>query len=550
MKILEGLTQGSEKWKEVRGKYRVASEASMVMDCHANVSRAELIRMKATGSEQAFSDWVERNILDKGHKVEALARPLIEAELGELYPVVGLDDTETYLASFDGITLMEDTVWECKQFSKSKFADVQNQKVPECDYWQVIHQMMVSGAEKAVYTVSDGTPENTISVELRPNPKDFATLQAAWDQFDADVAAYQHTAVQEKPMGKSEIKLPTLLVEIEGSVSNSNLPVFQSQALAMIQAINTELVTDEDFSNAEATVKALDVGEKELESVKARALAQTASIDDLFKTIDSLKSEMRDKRLLLNKLVKSEKEARRLEQIKRGQDALNAYIAEKNEQFTGRVKLPALDGHFAIAIKGKKTMQSVVDAIDTQLAQCKIQVNQDALLLRANLELLNNQAGDYKFLFSDIAEIAFKDTEDLESLIKARIADHKEAEAKRIAEIERQAAAKAQAEAERKAREDAERQAREQAEAERKVQVEAASQQSEQIKQTKQPESPVTQPYQPPHSVHDDAEDTVTITRAEYNQLLLAQDLLNALQAAGVDNWSGYSDAMEMLNAA
>jgi hypothetical protein len=43
---------------------------------------------------------------------------------------------------------------------------------------------------------------------------------------------------------------------------------------------------------------------------------------------------------------------------------------------------------------------------------------------------------------------------------------------------------------------------------------------------------------------------TVTITRKEYGALLASRDMLEALEAAGVDNWSGYPDAMASLKAA
>lgn len=523
------LTQGSDEWKAVRGKYLTASEASMIMDCHAQVSRAELLRMKATGTEQEFSQWFSERVLENGHRVEALARPIIEARIGEeLFPVVGVDDTDTYLASFDGITLVGDTVWECKQWNQEKAADVKNQRVPICDYWQVVHQLMVSGADKGIYTVTDGTPENTISAEVLPKPSDFRQLMAAWDQFNEDLQNYQHKPVIEKVQGKAQIDLPALVVEITGSVSNSNLPAFQSQALAMIQAIKTDLVTDEDFANAEQTVKALDAGEKELDSVKAKALAQTASIDELFKTIDSLKGEMRDKRLLLNKLVKSEKEARRFEQIQRGQSGLKEHIDTLNEFFTGRVKLPDMAGDFAGAIKGKKTMQSIHDAIDSELARCKVEANQQAELLRQNIGVLNELASNHKFLFADASEILFKQRDDLIALIKSRISDHEKAEQARL-EAERE-----------RIRQEEERKAQEQAKAEAKLHIEEKSPQKTQTS------APIrTETINPVQT-----EETVTITQSEYNALIHDREMLNALLSSGVDNWDGYSLAMETLSNA
>ncbi len=43
--------------------------------------------------------------------------------------------------------------------------------------------------------------------------------------------------------------------------------------------------------------------------------------------------------------------------------------------------------------------------------------------------------------------------------------------------------------------------------------------------------------------------ETVTISRGEYDQLLADQAKLRALEAMGVDNWSGYSAAMDQLAA-
>jgi len=39
----------------------------------------------------------------------------------------------------------------------------------------------------------------------------------------------------------------------------------------------------------------------------------------------------------------------------------------------------------------------------------------------------------------------------------------------------------------------------------------------------------------------------VTITQEEYNKLLEDSNFLEALRGVGVDNWSGYSEAFELL---
>lgn len=42
--------------------------------------------------------------------------------------------------------------------------------------------------------------------------------------------------------------------------------------------------------------------------------------------------------------------------------------------------------------------------------------------------------------------------------------------------------------------------------------------------------------------------DHVTITKEEYDALLRASQKLAALEAAGVDNWEGYGDAIFSVN--
>jgi hypothetical protein len=46
----------------------------------------------------------------------------------------------------------------------------------------------------------------------------------------------------------------------------------------------------------------------------------------------------------------------------------------------------------------------------------------------------------------------------------------------------------------------------------------------------------------------EDQEEMITITKAEYDELIEDQKLLIALQGAGVDNWDGYDYAIESLD--
>ena len=84
---IHNLLQGSDDWHAFRFNHHGASEAAAMLGLSKKVTRSELVRMKATGLAKEFSDWVQENILDYGHEVEALARPFAERVIGDdLYP--------------------------------------------------------------------------------------------------------------------------------------------------------------------------------------------------------------------------------------------------------------------------------------------------------------------------------------------------------------------------------------------------------------------------------------------------------------------------------
>lgn len=76
MPTVHDLIQGSDEWHRFRLDHFGASEAAAMLGLSPHVKRGELLRMKHTGQPKEFSDWFQKNILDNGHAVEALARPM------------------------------------------------------------------------------------------------------------------------------------------------------------------------------------------------------------------------------------------------------------------------------------------------------------------------------------------------------------------------------------------------------------------------------------------------------------------------------------------
>ncbi|ELI8099904.1 YqaJ viral recombinase family protein [Yersinia enterocolitica] len=422
------VQQGTPEWHALRSRHFTASEAPVMMAASSKMRRDELLNMKATGSEREISDWVQTNLFDKGHAQEATARVIVESMIGsELFPATAIDDHGYLLASFDGMTMMEDVLFEHKMWNATLAQAVKDKDLPPEYYWQLEQQLLVSESEKVIFVVSDGTEDNFVWMEYLPVAGRREALLAGWQQFEQDLNGYTAPEIKDIPQGKALMRLPALLVEIEGAVKESNLTVYQNQALAFIQSINTNLVTDQDFADAEETVKFCEKAEKELDLIKQQALSKTEQIDLLFRTIDTLRDEMRNKRLDLSKLVKLRKEAIRLEILNKAKTALAEHITNINKQLA-MVTLPAIPADFATAIKGKKTLTSLQSAANDELARAKIAANQLGEKYQANLALFTDIEPAYKTLFADINQIIALEHEHLALMIEQRITRQKQIE--------------------------------------------------------------------------------------------------------------------------
>jgi putative phage-type endonuclease len=433
------LQQGSPEWLAHRLTVRNASDAPAMMGASPHVSRADLIRQRATGIEREIDDATQRRF-DRGHEVEPALRALAEKIIGEdLYPVTGVSDDGYLGASFDGVTLDGTQIFEAKQPNAEKLACIDREEIPQADYWQIVHQFAVcETADICLYVVGDGTEEGSAELTILRSDiaHDIPKLIAGWRQFDADVAAYTPEPSAAPPaVGRAPSALPALRIELTGMVTESNLHEFRDRAIQVFQGISTDLQTDQDFSDAEQTVKWCKEIEDRLKAAKEHALSQTASIDELFRAIDSISAEARAKRLALDKLVSRRKEEIRAEIVQRGVDAVLAHYRTINANL-GEYELgfPAcLRSDLAQAIKGRKTLDSMNDAMNAAVASAKIDASEAAERVRANIAVLSESAAGLEHLFADRrALIVGKTPEDLRNLIAARVAEHQQREAARL----------------------------------------------------------------------------------------------------------------------
>lgn len=424
MKI-HNVAQGSAEWHALRGQHFTASEAPAMMGASKYQTRTDLLTLKKTGIAPEVTQ-SQQYIFDKGHATEALARPLVEVMIGEeLYPVVGTSGN--LLASMDGATMLGETLFEHKLWNESLVAQVRAEDLGPHYYWQLEQQLLVSGAERVIFVCSDGTAENFVSMEYRPVAGRAAQLVEGWKQFEADLAGYEVADAPSIVVGKAPDELPALRIELTGMVTASNLKVFEQSALAVIDSVKTTLATDQDFADAKKAVKWCGDVEDAVTAAKKQALSQTQTIDELFFSLDRISKHARETRLKVDKLVKAQELLVKTNIKQKAEQALIEHVAAINKTL-GKVTLPAVAADFAGAMKNKRTIASLQDAVDTELARAKIDASQMADGIRLNLESLRTLAADHAFLFIDAQQLVMKANDDLVALIKVRIAEHQKAE--------------------------------------------------------------------------------------------------------------------------
>jgi len=462
------VSQGSQEWSALRMAHFCASEAAAMMGVDPKLRRTDLLKMKKTGIEREFSDWVQSNVLDKGHEFEAAYRPIAERLVeSDLYPTVGTIEIDglKLLASFDGITMDDETVWEHKRLNAELRDSMTLGVIPEWRCWQLEQQLLVSSAKFVLFTASLGEEEGSIWLRYEGDPERRAQLIAGWKQFAADLATFQAQEYIPAPVARPVTALPAVSVQVSGAIAiRDNFADFGVQLRDFIDnQLVREPKTDQDFADLDQQIKALKHAEEALDAAEASMLAQVDSVDTAKRAKDMLHKLARDNRLMAEKLLAAKKESVKAAIIQEGRDAYDAHIRALNERlgngYLSTVKGTVRDVDFVAAARNKRTVDSLREAVNVALTNGKVAANEVADKMEINLKTLRERAVEHKDLFPDTPQIILKANEDLVLLIDSRIAarkaeiEKKEAEQRErirqeeLARIERERQAQAEADA-------------------------------------------------------------------------------------------------------
>jgi len=181
MRQIIDLVQGSPEWLAHRLKYRNASETPAVMGLSPWVTPEQLREIRTGKRVQEVTYPMRRGMM-----LEPKARATYEDETGIVMEPAVMVDGE-YSSSLDGLTFQGDLILEIKCPMKGRESEtweaVAGGVVPEHYYYQVQHQLMVSGAELCHFYVYDDKEGMGTMIEVQAVPEHIQRLQEAWESF-------------------------------------------------------------------------------------------------------------------------------------------------------------------------------------------------------------------------------------------------------------------------------------------------------------------------------------------------------------------------------
>lgn len=427
------VRQGSPEWLEFRRTRFGASEAAAMLGLSKMETRAELLHRYHTGLQVEHSDYVQERVLDRGHAVEAAIRGFVEESIGDdLSPVTCARRGTRLAASCDGLTLMRETAWECKQWNDELAEQVFNGVVPDTHMPQCQQVLLVTGAGRLIFTVTDGTPQHTLSVPVRPDRAWFDRIVRGWLQFEADLQAYVPPPAAPVAIASAVVALPTPSVRLDGAiVVRDNLPDFARQLQAFIARVPASPSTDQEFADAERACKVLEQAEGALDQAESAALASIPTVEALRRVLVTLRESARRCRLVTEKVVARRKDELRAQAIEDGVRALSDHIEglrPKHRGFLVFAKSAAAQ-ELGAAIKGLRSLDSVRAAVNARAAALKTAASASADRIDVNVRTIEAAGEKDQGLFADRHDLASKDPEAVAAIVSQRVAAQRAREA-------------------------------------------------------------------------------------------------------------------------
>ncbi|HDR1901757.1 TPA: hypothetical protein QB641_002208 [Pasteurella multocida] len=247
-----------------------------------------------------------------------------------------------------------------------------------------------------------------------------------------------------------------LILSTESKVLACNIQDFKAQAEKFLSTITSTFETDEDFGKAKEEVKLLkEVEDRTREAIKN---AQHGDIQELIAQAEEIAEQFRQKRLFLDKTVKTREAEIKSEIVSTALDeairSMSGYENDVSIALSTKYSRNVIKVRLEEATKRRSTIATLEKAVNAEKSLIITEISSEGARIAERRKMIPIH---YEHLFRDWQQLIGGE-QDLELIVKQRIAEEEkreaelkakaEAEAREKAEAQAQAQAKAQAEIE------------------------------------------------------------------------------------------------------
>ena len=221
-----------------------------------------------------------------------------------------------------------------------------------------------------------------------------------------------------------------LTVVCKGEVVSSNLPAFREAVTLFVSGINRSLTTDVQFGQAKDDVKLLQTVEDRIKAAKEKALRDAEQLHALFSELDESSEEVRAARLDLQKQIERQEKSVKAQLVA---DAINKL------ECAPHLRLKAFGSTVELAIKGKRTIDSMTKALNIIVGSLNVQINASKAVIAEWEEANGERVPDSDQLETETAEtvrlkLQARTNERRAAEERKRMQEEQERERKRLAD--------------------------------------------------------------------------------------------------------------------
>jgi hypothetical protein len=427
MRTVLNLIQGSPEWLKARAECDgTASEAPAMKGSSKYQTRDALLEQRKTGIAKEVNASMQA-IFNRGHETEALARPIAERIIGdELSPttVQLVIDGLTLIASLDGITFDDEVIFEHKLWNEELAASVLAKELDPHYTIQMDQELLVSGAKKCLFMVSDGTEEKCVWMWYESQQSKFDALLAGWKQFKLDLETFILPEREEVITPVVVDPFPMVNIQVRGELVQCNLTVLAPRFDKYLSMVNTNPQTDQEFADADVYAKASRTQAAQLLTAAQSAIDQILTVSDAVRMLESYAKKFNDLGLVLEKAVKNGKDKIKADEVMKAKGAIAEYVARANKELR-LCAIPVVMPDFLGAIKGVRSIRTLKSRLNNAVAAAKIDIDAIARDLREKESLFESSFKDHMFLFADLAVIIHHPLEHFKLTCESRVANYK-----------------------------------------------------------------------------------------------------------------------------